>query len=74
MNLIITENDRIKNEAAAKASVTRLMAGNNPKWRQQIVLGDGVVADMPKPFALEKLIENKCVSGLKFKSEGEKIK
>ena len=40
MKLIITENDRIKNEEVAKATVTRLMAENNPKWRQQIVLGD----------------------------------
>ncbi len=66
MTLIITESDRIKNEAAAKATVTRLMAGNNPKWRQQIMLGDGIVVDMLKPFALEKLIENKCVKGWKF--------
>lgn len=67
MKLIITENDRIKNEAVAKATVTRLMAENNPKWRQQIVLSYGIIADMPKPFALEKLIENKCVRGWKFK-------
>ena len=66
MKLIITENDMIKNEAAAKATVTRLMAENNPKWRQQIVLGDGIVTDMPKPFAWEKLIENKCMKGWKF--------
>lgn len=67
MKLIITENDRIKNEAVAKATVTRLMAGNNPKWRQQVVLADGIIADMPKAFAIEKLIENKCVRGWKFK-------
>ena len=65
MKLIVKENDMIKNEAAAKATVTRLMAENNPKWRQQIVLGDGIVTDMPKPFALEKLIENKCMKGWK---------
>lgn len=64
--LVVSEKDRKANEAAAKATVTRLMAGNNPKWRQQIMLGDGIVVDMLKPFALEKLIENKCVKVWKF--------
>lgn len=66
MKLIVKENDMIKNEEVAKATVTRLMAENNPKWRQQTVLGDGVVTDMPKPFTLEKLIENKCMKGWMF--------
>lgn len=66
MKLIVKYNDMIKNEAVAKATVTRLMAENNPKWRQQIVLGDGIVTDMPKPLVLEKLIENKCMKGWKF--------
>lgn len=66
MELIITENDRIKNEAVAKATVTKLMVMNNPKWRQQVVLADGIIADMPKISAIEKLIENKCVRGWKF--------
>lgn len=65
--LVVSEKDRKANEAAAKAIVTRLMAVNNSKWRQQVVLCDGIVADMPKAFAIEKLIENKCVRGWKFK-------
>lgn len=65
--LVVSEKDKEANEEVAKATVTKLMVMNNPKWRQQVVLADGIIADMPKTSAIKKLIENKCVRGWKFK-------
>lgn len=59
--------DEKKLEAAAKATVTSLMAEHNPQWRQQIIIAEGIIATMPKPFAINKLIENGCVTGWEFK-------
>ncbi len=52
--------------AVARHTVTTLMAEHNPEWRQRITLAPGIVVDMPKPFAMKKLFENKCVTGWKF--------
>lgn len=46
--LVVSEKNREANEEVAKATVTKLMVMNNPKWRQQVVLADGIIADMPK--------------------------
>lgn len=69
--VIVSEDDREKDQEIAKTSVTRMMVENNPEWRQQIVLTDGVIADMPKPLAIERLFVNKCVTGWKFRGTDE---
>lgn len=69
----MTEEEKMKNEEKAESAVTKIMARNNPKWRQKIKLSDNIIVETPKPFAFKKLFTHKSVNGWKFEEKEEEI-